>query len=165
MTIERCTLSVLSGTGAVLYDLRMSMSESLQEPLSRTVSTSARLAALELVNIDMKEQIASLNARLAQHAQHAEQLLAGTEVFFGDKAGTIIGQPLEEEDSDSNMSFTSAQERSFSRPMSAASSYDSAHSRDLSSSSRYAATWLIKHCQVCLLSTVICVQYASLCQL
>lgn len=108
----------------------------LQEPLSRSGSTSTRLAALELENIDMKAQVASLNARLAQHAQHAEQLLAGTEAFFGDKAGTILGQPLEEEDSDSNISFTSAQERSFSRPMSAASSYDSARSRDLSSSLR-----------------------------
>jgi len=47
----------------------------------------------------MKAQIASLNARLAQHAQHAEHLLAGTEAFFGPKAGTIIGQALEEEDS------------------------------------------------------------------
>ena len=117
----------------------------LQEPLSRTVSTSTRLAALELENINMKSQIASLNAHLAQHAQHAEQLLAGTEVFFGDKAG-IIGQPLEAEDSDSNMSFTSAQERSFSRPMSAASSYDSARSRDLSSSSRYATTRFAEEC-------------------
>ena len=95
--------------------------------------------------MDMKAQIASLNARLAQHAQHAEQLLAGTEAFFGDKAGTIIGQPLEEEDSGSNMSFSSVQERSFSRPMSAASSYDSARSKGLSSSSRYATTWLTTH--------------------
>ena len=118
----------------------------MQEPLSRSVSTSTRLAALEHENTDMKAQIASLSARLAQHAQHAEQLLAGTEAFFGDKAGTIIGQPVEEEDSDSNMSFTSAQERSFSRPMSAASSYDSAGSRDLSSSSRYVTTWLIAYC-------------------
>lgn len=85
----------------------------------------------------MKVQIAALNARLAQHAQHAEQLLAGTEAFFGDKAGTIIGQPLEEEDSDSDMSFTSAQERAFSRPLSAGSSYSSAHSKDLSARSRY----------------------------
>ncbi|KAL0051126.1 hypothetical protein WJX82_002420 [Trebouxia sp. C0006] len=46
--------------------------------------------------------------------------------FFGPKAGTIIGQALEEEDSDLNLSFTSAQERSFSRPMSAGSSYSSA---------------------------------------
>lgn len=87
----------------------------------------------------MKRQVASLTARLAQHAQHAEQLLAGTEAFFGDKAGTILGQTLEEEDSDSNMSFSSAQERSFSRPMSAASSYTSAASKDASPSSpRYA---------------------------
>ncbi|DBB16724.1 TPA: hypothetical protein ACH3X3_014968 [Trebouxia sp. C0006] len=97
-----------------------------QAELSRTLSTSTRLAALEQENSDMKAQIASLNARLAQHAQHAEHLLAGTEAFFGPKAGTIIGQALEEEDSDLNLSFTSAQERSFSRPMSAGSSYSSA---------------------------------------
>ncbi len=97
----------------------------VQADLSRTASTSTRLAALEQENSDMKAQIASLNARLAHHAQHAEHLLAGTEAFFGPKAGTIIGQALEEEDSDSNLSFTSAQERSFSRPMSAGSSYSS----------------------------------------
>lgn len=110
----------------------------MQAPLSRTSSTSTRLAALEQENLDMKAQIASLNARLSQHAQHAEQLLAGTEAFFGSKAGTIIGQPLEEEDSDSNLSFTSAQERSFSRPMSAGSSYSSALSN--SAQSRYMPT-------------------------
>lgn len=115
----------------------------MQEPNSRGISTNTRLAALERENLDMKRQVASLNARLAQHAQHAEQLLAGTEAFFGDKAGTIIGQTLEEEDSDSNMSFSSAQERSFSRPMSAASSYTSAASKDVSSSSpRYVTVWL-----------------------
>lgn len=80
----------------------------------------------------MKAQIASLSARLAQHAQHAEQLLAGTEAFFGDKAGKIIGQPLEEEDSD--VSFTSAQERSLSRATSGGS-YTSALSH--SAKSRY----------------------------
>ncbi|KAL0038787.1 hypothetical protein WJX79_007865 [Trebouxia sp. C0005] len=101
-------------------------SDTQQADLSRTVSTSTRLAALEQENFDMKAQIASLNGRLSQHAQHAEHLLAGTEAFFGPKAGTIIGQALEEEDSDSNLSFTSAQERSFSRPMSAGSSYSSA---------------------------------------
>ena len=100
-----------------------------------TASTSTRLAALEQENADMKAQIANLNARLAQHAEHAEHLLTGTEDFFGPKAGTIIGQALEEEDSDSNLSFTSAQERSFSRPMSAGSSYSSALST--SGRSRY----------------------------
>ena len=109
----------------------------VQEGLSRAHSTSSRLVALEQENTDMKAQIAALNARLAQHAQHAQQLLAGTEAFFGDKAGSIIGQPLEEEDSDSDTSFTSAQERSFSRPLSAGSSYSSAHSKDLSVRSRY----------------------------
>jgi hypothetical protein len=112
----------------------------VQADLSRTVSTSTRLAALEQENSDMKAQIASLNARLAQHAQHAEHLLAGTEAFFGPKAGTIIGQALEEEDSDSNLSFTSAQERSFSRPMSAGSSYSSALST--SARSRYTTSTL-----------------------
>jgi len=107
----------------------------VQADLSRTASTSTRLAALEQENSDMKAQIASLNARLAQHAQHAEHLLVGTEAFFGPKAGTIIGHALEEEDSDSNLSFTSAQERSFSRPMSAGSSYSSALST--SGRSRY----------------------------
>lgn len=125
------------------YTKHISVLVTMQEPLNRGASTSTRLAALERENLDMKTQIANLNARLAQHAQHAEQLLAGTEAFFGDKAGTVIGQPLEEEDSDSNMSFSSAQERSFSRPMSAASSYTSAASKELSSSSpRYATTWL-----------------------
>ena len=108
----------------------------MQESLSWEASSSTRLEALEQENNDMKEQIASLNARLSQHAQHAEQLLAGTEAFFGDKAGSIIGQPLEEEDSDSDLSFTSAQERSLSRPLSAGSSYSSAHSKDLSTRSR-----------------------------
>lgn len=119
------------------------LANAMQEPNSRGISTNTRLAALERENMDMKRQVASLNARLAQHAQHAEQLLAGTEAFFGDKAGTIIGRTMVEEDSDSNMSFSSAQERSFSRPMSAASSYTSAASKDVSSSSpRCVTTWL-----------------------
>lgn len=129
-----------SQTSVAIHSLQHKMDclrlRHVQESLTRSTSTSTRLAALEQENTDMKAQIASLNARLAQHAQHAEQLLAGTEAFFGDKAGTIIGQPLEEEDSDSDMSFTSAQERSFSRPLSAGSSYSSARSRDVSARSR-----------------------------
>ncbi|KAA6429950.1 MAG: hypothetical protein FRX49_00382 [Trebouxia sp. A1-2] len=117
---QDCHQEIMNMAEAVFKEL------SLQADLSRTVSTSTRLAALEQENFDMKAQIASLNGRLSQHAQHAEHLLAGTEAFFGPKAGTIIGQALEEEDSDSNLSFTSAQERSFSRPMSAGSSYSSA---------------------------------------
>lgn len=118
--------------------------------MSRAGSTSTRLAALEQENTDMKAQIASLNAKLAQHAQHAEQLLAGTEAFFGPKAGALIGQPMEGEDSDSDLSFTSAQERSFSRPMSAGSSYSSA----LSTSARSRSASHLSHTSSPLTSSV-----------
>ena len=98
----------------------------MQKGLSRTVSNTSRIDALEQQNADMKAQIASLNARLAQHAQHAEQLLEGTEAFFGPKAGTIFGQQLEAESSGSDVTFSSARERSSSRPLSAGSSFSSA---------------------------------------
>ena len=92
-------------------------------------------------NLCLKAQVETLTARLAQHAQHAQQLLAGTELFFGAQAGSLIGQPLEEEgsnptaeeDSDSDESFASARERALSRPLSAASSFRSAHSTGFSS--------------------------------
>lgn len=88
-------------------------------------------------NLRLKAQVETLTARLAQHAQYAQQLLAGTELFFGAQAGSLIGQPLEEEgaeeDSDSDESFASARERALSRPLSAASSFRSAHSSGFSS--------------------------------
>lgn len=91
-------------------------------------------------NQRLKAQIQSLTARLSQHAQHAQQLLAGTEPFFGAQAGRLIGQPLEEDeengsnaDSDSDESFASARERALSRPLSASSSFRSADSSGFSS--------------------------------
>lgn len=101
--------------------------------------SAAQASHLAQENEQLRAQIQKLNARLAQHAQRAEQLLAGTEPFFGSLAGSLIGQPVEEEDegdsradSDSGESFTSARERALSRPLSAASSFHSAHSAGFS---------------------------------
>ena len=104
-------------------------------------SGSSEDTDLQQENQRLKAQIQTLTARLAQHAQHAQQLLAGTEPFFEARAGSLIGQPLEAEgegshadsDSDSDASFASARERALSRPLSASSSFRSADSSAFSS--------------------------------
>lgn len=104
-------------------------------------SGSSEDTDLQQENQRLKAQIQALTARLAQHAQHAQQLLAGTEPFFEAQAGSLIGQPIEAEeegshadsDSDSDASFASARERALSRPLSASSSFRSADSSAFSS--------------------------------